>query len=353
VAFIGSAPGTSHPFILHDPELLARPARVPLTITELAHGDLIELPLEIRAFACDRARGRVYAIAGGRAQGYPNSLITLDGATGRVLNAVHVGSEPRALTLSRDGSTLWVALSGSFEVRRVDLTGEMPVPGARIRVPLALGDGAQIGALTVLAGEPDRVVLTAYDPQLVPGDRGSFVVDGGDVVEVDTTRNWSATTLAAGPPGYAFGIDASASENLLALEVGPDGVSSFTRTTGYAQELVYDGSGSLYLSSGDVYDVRSPLAPVQRGRLAAGSIALLPGGEVVAVLACTEAGELVLRTYSTSTLEPLKSRVVDRGDRMLCWTSNLQIMNDGALFFIPPSPFDRGSLYMLGPEYLP
>ena len=95
-----------------------------------------------------------------------NSISRINPLTGQIVGSVYVGSEPNKLALSHDGRTLYVALDGSFEIRRYDVTTQ--IPGIRFPVgrenssPGFLGTPYVGGDLAVAPGDPDLLAVARY-----------------------------------------------------------------------------------------------------------------------------------------------------------------------------------------------
>ena len=72
----------------------------------------VTVPAYGRHLAHDGRRNLIYMTADASAVMHPDSLVTVDAATGGVTSIVPVGSDPQPLALSDDGSVLWVGLAG-------------------------------------------------------------------------------------------------------------------------------------------------------------------------------------------------------------------------------------------------
>ncbi|HWZ81144.1 MAG TPA: SBBP repeat-containing protein [Terriglobales bacterium] len=87
----------------------------------------------------------------------PNSLIKIDAVTGAVGPPIPIGSDPGALGLSDDGTTLYVALNGEGTVVPFDISTQTT------GTPIALGV------------DPAKGQLSAIDLQVQPGTPGNVV----------------------------------------------------------------------------------------------------------------------------------------------------------------------------------
>lgn len=83
---------------------------------------VLHLALPANGLAYDSQRNRIWASVQGKSPSAGNSVAAIDPASGSVLEAIPVGSEPTALAISGDGSRLFSALSGTPAITSVDLT---------------------------------------------------------------------------------------------------------------------------------------------------------------------------------------------------------------------------------------
>src|SRR5690349_21316311 len=70
--------------------------------------------------------GRIYASVPSSAGSSGNSLQAIDPTTGLITSSTFVGSEPNRLAISDDGHSMYVALDGSFTVRRFEALTNTP-----------------------------------------------------------------------------------------------------------------------------------------------------------------------------------------------------------------------------------
>jgi hypothetical protein len=97
----------------------------------------------------------------------PNTLITIDPATGALGTPIPIGNDPASLAISDDGQILYVGLNGDHAVLPFNLGTQHP--GAEIPLP-SDPQGGYVNAidLQVQPGHPDNVVvslgLAAYGP---------------------------------------------------------------------------------------------------------------------------------------------------------------------------------------------
>ncbi|MGH7280289.1 MAG: YncE family protein [Polyangiaceae bacterium] len=179
-----------------------------------------------------------------------NSIAKIDPMSATVLQTVYVGPSPSRVALSDDGNTLWVVLSGSSSVRRVDLTTF--TAGSTI----ALRPGTGILGIQVLAGTEDSVAVTSsegypYGYSVAIYDNGAPRPYGADLpYQATVLASASAALLFEAPNGYPY----------YAYSICADSNGAFLRS--FAGLVPYSGTpaidrGVLYNTDGSVYDAES------------------------------------------------------------------------------------------------
>ena len=98
------------------------------------------LPIPGRDVVYNAARNELYVSVAGDAADVPEHDRDRrpDDVVG--LSAIPIGSDPGALALSDDGSTLWVGIDGAHAFRKVTMTSTPPVVGPLIHLPKARPD---------------------------------------------------------------------------------------------------------------------------------------------------------------------------------------------------------------------
>lgn len=117
-----------------------------------------QTPLGAADVVFEPVSGKFYASIPANSSTTPNSLVTIDAATGKVGPPIPIGNDPGALALSDDGTILYVALNGDGTVVPFDVRTQT------IGTPIALGF------------DPAKGQLTATDLQVQPGIPGNVVV---------------------------------------------------------------------------------------------------------------------------------------------------------------------------------
>jgi trimeric autotransporter adhesin len=201
----------------------------------------VYLPLLTNDLIYDATRGVLWAsVPSSAGVTLGNSIVSIDPYTGVLVGALWVGSEPAKLSLSTDGSTLWVAFAGSPSVRKVDLNTMVLTP---VRMYFPGGWGGNIYAYGLAAS---------------PGSATTVAVAAGSVTIYDDAiprpnAGLGTTYLAYGAlPSTLYGYGYN---SLSIYTVDSTGIIS-TQTTNsgnYSNDLRYD-NGRLYLTSGEVLD---------------------------------------------------------------------------------------------------
>lgn len=199
------------------------------------------LPLLTNDLIYDATRGMLWAsVPSSAGATLGNSVVSIDPYTGVLGGTLWVGSEPTKLSLSTDGSTLWVAFAGSPSVRKIDLTAMVLTP-VRMYFPGGWGNNIYVSDLVASPGSPTTVAVAA-----------GFVTIYDDAIPRPNTGTTGATHLAYGSLASSlYGY----SNSLSIYTIGSTGITS-TQTTNsgnYSNDLRYD-NGRLYLTSGEVLD---------------------------------------------------------------------------------------------------
>ena len=201
----------------------------------------VYLPLLTNDLIYDATRGLLWAsVPSSAGVTLGNSIVSIDPYTGVLGGALWVGSEPAKLSISSDGSTLWVAYAGTPSVRKVDLNAMVLTP-VRMYFPGGWGGNVYASGLAASPGSASTVAIAAgsvaiYDDAIPRPNAGS-----------------GATYLAYGAlPSTLYGYGYN---SLSIYTVDSTGIIS-TQTTSsgnYSNDLRYD-NGRLYLTSGEVLD---------------------------------------------------------------------------------------------------
>jgi hypothetical protein len=141
--------------------------------------------LAIQHSVFDPKSGLLYGTVAASAAANANQVVVVDPAAGKVMHAWSVGNGPNQITISSDGTLLYVGLDGDKKVAQVSL------PSGTVNFAVGLGTDptsqtALIAeALAVLPSQPHAWVVTPCTIQGSPCERGVAVFD--DAMERPTS----------------------------------------------------------------------------------------------------------------------------------------------------------------------
>jgi len=221
------------------------------------------------AIVSDPLRERIYVAMGSTAQKFPDSIVVLDPSTTQVVTTSPVGPNPTSLAISDDGSTLWVGLHDASSVRKVELSGDVVVPGAEYVLPPA--DFAPrphaARSMVLLPGTTASLAVTLHIDDLAPSLVGVVLLDEGVPRSLRLPGHIGASHLSRGPNGYLLGFDGGL--GIYSIVVSADGLTQTEHSnliSGFDMDLVYD-SGLLFAAGGAIVNVENPEAPFAAGHL--------------------------------------------------------------------------------------
>jgi hypothetical protein len=269
--------------------------------------EIAQLSLPTNALVYDQSHDKVYASVPGRAGVNGNSIAVIDPHSGAVEQYVWVGSEPNQLALSRDGQYLYVALDGSYSIRRVSLPAVTPGPQFYV--------GRLVAGISVMPGAPATIAVLWGDSN---PDRVAIYDDG---VKRALTVGWqvnSAASIAFGADGSAlYGWGSGSPQLFTTMAVDASGVTFISETCGLAT-----GNGPIESHGGRLYSTAGAVDPVRHERVGSyprisyeygDAAALSPEGDRAFVLVGWP--DSMLRAIDTSTFRLLWSMELPSIDR--------------------------------------
>lgn len=215
------------------------------------------LPLPTNDIAYNKVDGLIYAsIPGSAGSGLGNTIAAIDPNSGAIVRTIPVGSEPSRISLSSDGTQLFVGLNGAGAVRQVNLT----TGTAGMQFSLGGGTGFLASApyiaadLATLPGQPNSVavytnagVVTIYD---------SGVARSNSSTGLNTYFNSNYGSLSFGSSASTLYLNSqSVGTTLYALTIDSSGITAVKNLGAGAGSLAiqYDAS-RIYAASGVVLD---------------------------------------------------------------------------------------------------
>lgn len=262
------------------------------------------LALQPSHMVYDRSRDRLYVTIQGGAPLYPNTVTAIDPRAAAVTASIPVGSDPNALALSNDASTLWVGMDGAFAMRKVTLTGATPVVGPLHRLTGATSNGiytasVYVQAILPMPDSPDTVAA------LASGGPNTLAVYDDGVPRANPNKVTSYPSfIFNGPPGQFYGLGSTGfSDTLFWMRVLSTGIAQAT----FPGLLGGQGARALYKAnrlyvSGTAYDVSAPSTPTPVGTLSAsGTLFDHTAPNRIGMLSQTSSSS-VIRLINTDTL---------------------------------------------------
>lgn len=160
-------------------------------------GSLRTVELPHNALVYDPTRNVYYASVPGSVTGRGNTLARIDPATGAVTHSGYIGSEPTALALSADGSTLYVGLDGSSEVARVRLPDMVVEATVRLPAPSLYASAGRVREMAVSPVDPGLVAILVTDYY----DNPLLLWRGGSLATASGNTFWQRSGLAFSADG--------------------------------------------------------------------------------------------------------------------------------------------------------
>lgn len=311
------------------------------------------LPVWASALVADRARQRFYATSTGGS--YTNELVTIDAKSKTVIGAVPIGPRPETLALSDDGSTLWVGVSLTHELVRVDLTTGTATPAQRFTFPSAQSGTASVPtyahALLVLPGTSRSVIASLGQDGSGKPDFDNVAVFDDGVPRATTSRSFpdGPTRFTAGPSGTVFGYGDYSDFYTFAIDAG-----GVTRTTN--DDVRFTNSYDIFLDGGllyggsQVFDVTNVAAPRRAGEFdyAGPSVRADDGTLRMLTLDTTnQSTPLVLRTLDPGTMTQVRVNPFQNSGGQFYSLTHLAYVPPGILAFVGShSPDDNLGVYL-------
>jgi hypothetical protein len=209
------------------------------------------LPLPAADVVYDPHSNRLYASMTSEAGERANTVVAIDPATGAVTGSVGVGSNLGRLAVSDDGTTLWVAVDGSSEVRRVSLPDLTP------GLSFSLGVDREVEDIRVMPGRPRTVAIALRNTCCSPRHAGVAIFDDG-VRRARVPQNHSGNnTIAFGrSAAVLYGYNTESSEaGFRTMQVSDAGVDILRVTERiYLENSMQFAGGRVYSAAPTVVD---------------------------------------------------------------------------------------------------
>ena len=219
--------------------------------------------LPVNHLVYDPGRHLVYASVAGFLGPKGNAIAVIDPDTTNIVSLFYVGSDPNAMAISRDGSTLYVGLDGSAEVASVDLLSKavsytFRLPSSSTFTP------RYAGYISVRPDDPNIVAVSRSNAPYGGGGVGVALYDHGtQLADVTDSPFESINAIAfADSPTELYGYNnTSTGFEFYRLNVGDNGVTIRDKTGRLINNFFVDisaDSGLIYSSNGTVVDPTQP-----------------------------------------------------------------------------------------------
>jgi hypothetical protein len=217
--------------------------------------------LDVNNLAFDPFTRKIFAsIPSTASQVTGNSIVSIDPLTGALGAAISIGSEPTRLAVSDDGHFLYVVLSGSKAVRRMDLTTLSP--GTQFTVASPLFGPYAPSDLAVMPGNPNTLATVGFGDGIQVWDITSNGATARPLTNSLSNNVYEGEVLSWGNSANLYSNDEGISPpNFHRFAVGSTSLAETDSThldTAYGK-ITYSG-GLVYSDGGGVIDP-SPTPP--------------------------------------------------------------------------------------------
>lgn len=203
---------------------------------------------DARDLAYSASTGVIYASVGGGGGVYATSVVPVNAVTLQVGMPIPVGSDPGELSITDDGSYLYVTVNGGYDVQRVNLATAAvdlqftvgTVPAAPQPVRLRAGD------IEALPGSRDSLAVAMRNPGF---NQPSVAVFDNGVRRAALAIGGTRIVFPPGDPTRIYSYNNQGPPDAYVLNVDLDGVTTeLVRRgvlTGFPNDIAYD-SGTLW-----------------------------------------------------------------------------------------------------------
>jgi uncharacterized repeat protein (TIGR01451 family) len=283
--------------------ITARPANAVQTrLIPIVANDVVYCPQD----------GMLYVSVAGLAPLYANTITRVNPVSGAIGPSVPIGSEPRKLALSSDGTALWVGLDGAGAIRKVDLGSLTAGP------QFSLGSDPFLGPyfvedMEVIPGAPNSVVVALRNQGFSPRHMGVAAYDNGVRRPTMTPGHTGSNIIVfSSSPTRLYGQNIETTEfGFRRMDVTPSGVTVVDATQnllqGFGGDIAFE-NGRVYSTGGEVINAE---ARVLLGRFpfpqdTYGS-AMAPDGNLAyfAMNTYFGYGQVRIESFNTTTFTPV------------------------------------------------
>ena len=320
------------------------------TLTQAA--DVSVLDLLTNDLVANQSTGLLYAsVPGNAGGGYGNSVVEINPFQGTITQVLPVGSEPSVLSLSDDGTTLYVSLNGSNSIGKIDLQN------MTMEQPFSLGSDDYYGPFIAedIAVDPfntDVVAVSLKVDRFSPRHRGVAIFDKGIQREETTADHTGSNRIEYSTSSERlYGYNNETTEyglrELIVDPMGVDEVSVWKQyISGFGVDIHVHGN-VIYATTGVAIDMNGS-SPTTLGRYPISGTAselLIDDFEHLAYFLVGNKIELFdLDTYVSRGSIPLPTVSSDKTDDLVIYQHKkfaLRVANGNQIMFIDAVPGDQ------------
>jgi hypothetical protein len=300
--------------------------------------EILEIALMTRELVFDSVRQKIYASVPAREPFIGNSVIAIDPITARIEPLVFAGSEPDQLALSDDGHYLYVAVNGTRNCRRVDLTGLQPMS----KFPSHSLDAFIPYDMQVQPGSPETIAVTGGFAQSQGASGSGMALVDNSGLRSATARDSSSIAFATNGQAIYGSVPSGGGVGFLRYTATAQGVTELDRTPAIYHDYDLKLRGDLlYSALGRVIDptipaviatfgVNGPIEPDSQ----LGRIFQVPLSDTTTELRAYGMGSYqLLGTLSLPTARPYARHLIRCGGNRLAFRTD----NGGQIFLLQTS----------------
>ncbi|MEO7108891.1 MAG: hypothetical protein ABI183_00520, partial [Polyangiaceae bacterium] len=190
--------------------------------------------------------GYLYASISPYVTSQGNSIAKIDPMSATVLATVYVGPSPTQISISDDGQALWVVLSGSSTIRRVDLTT------FTASASFAMPPTTNVYGIQVLAGTENSVAVSSYQSYpyygyaLVIYDNGTPRPYGAPIQYSTMPIATPSASLLFAAYSYGYSVTTICADSDGAFLRGSGVTANYNPTPVFSRGLLYESDGNAY-----------------------------------------------------------------------------------------------------------
>lgn len=236
------------------------------------------VPLQANDLVWDPIHSALYVATAANSARHPNSIVTVDPATGAILRSIDLGAEPALFAISGNSEYLYIAIKGMSSIRRFTL------PALILDATIDIGTDPRFALATwdlyVAPRSPRTIAVSRTIAANPPQPHGVVIIDDltprPKIAGMDglNTLNRIHYIQWGADAGTLYGSDPrSSAEQLATMTVDASGANITASAPQLPAGRMHFLNGLLYFDGGSVFD---PVAGVQVGALPGAPVAGKP-----------------------------------------------------------------------------